>query len=258
MRFSVSSVPWAAGVLVAGGLAGCQPSAEADPAGKAGTTDAGCDPLTDADGDGLDACTEADLGTDDTRADSDGDGATDGEEVDCRSDPLDTAEQCYACGWDRGDPGTLTATGAAEGDTIANLSFVDQCGESVDLWDFAGTHTVLFMTAAWCPQCLEEARALPDEAATLAAETGVPVQGIVALYEGRTAGVPTADDVVPYAEEIDAETFPVLGDTASALLDAVPYDGTELPGVCLLSPQMVLLTCGAGQGQLPGLADHLD
>ncbi len=103
----------------------------------------------DTDGDGLDGCTEEELGTDPENADSDGDGLTDGEEVDCVSDPMDADEQCYACGWPHNDPGTLAATGVEIGDVVENIAFVDQCGEMVDLWDFAQEYHILFITASW-------------------------------------------------------------------------------------------------------------
>jgi hypothetical protein len=103
----------------------------------------------DEDGDGIEDCAELDLGTDPRSADSDGDGLSDRDELDCGADPLDAEDLCYACGWDHGDPGDLVSTGAAEGDVIANLEMIDQCGEAVDLWDFTGEYYVLFMTAAW-------------------------------------------------------------------------------------------------------------
>jgi hypothetical protein len=103
----------------------------------------------DVDGDGLDECTELDLGTDPDSADSDGDGFDDGAEVDCVSDPLDGEERCYACGWAHNDPGTLVSTGAEDGDVIANLNLVDQCGEPVSLWDMYGEYHILMMTAEW-------------------------------------------------------------------------------------------------------------
>jgi hypothetical protein len=103
----------------------------------------------DVDGDGLDGCAEEALGTDPATADSDGDGLSDGEEADCVSDPLDAAELCYACGWPHNDPGDLASTGTALGDVVANVPFIDQCGELVDLWDFAREYHILFITASW-------------------------------------------------------------------------------------------------------------
>ena len=107
------------------------------------------DCTADADADGLDACEERDLGTDSDLPDTDGDGTSDGDEVDCVSDPLDAAEQCYTCGWRHGDPGDLASTGAALGDVVENVPFLDPCEEAVDLWDFAGEYHILFVTASW-------------------------------------------------------------------------------------------------------------
>ncbi len=108
-----------------------------------------CSVLSDPDFDRVNDCEEEANGTDPMLADSDGDGMSDREEIDCVSNPNDANEQCYACGWEHNDPGTLTSTGAELGDTMANLSLVDQCGEVVDTWDFHGEYHILYMTAAW-------------------------------------------------------------------------------------------------------------
>jgi len=113
--------------------------------GDTGSLDCTADP----DGDGLDDCEEWELGTDPDAADTDGDGTGDGDEASCVSDPLDAAEQCYTCGWPHGDPGGLESTGAALGDVVENVPFLDACEEVVDLWDFAGEYHILFVTASW-------------------------------------------------------------------------------------------------------------
>jgi hypothetical protein len=120
--------------------AGCTEQVDADPA---------CSASSDADGDGLDDCTEEELGTDPNSDDSDDDGFTDAEELDCVSNPLDGEERCYACGWEHNDPGTLVTDGQRKGDIMDNIQLVDQCGEMVDLWDFYGEYHVLYLTAAW-------------------------------------------------------------------------------------------------------------
>lgn len=133
--------------LLAVGLISCgEPDKDDTGPSDSDTPDCSSD---DADGDGLDGCAEAAAGTDPDNADSDGDGVQDGAEVDCVSDPLDAEEQCYACGWPHNDPGDLTATGAALGDVVENIAFTDQCGELVDLWDFAREYHILFITASW-------------------------------------------------------------------------------------------------------------
>ena len=122
-------------------LSACAPDKGAD--------DVACSADSDRDGDGLDDCTEEELGTDPEAADSDGDGLSDAEEIDCVSDPLNIDELCYACGWKHNDPGNLSATGSEVGDVVANIALIDQCGETVDLWDFYGEYHVMYRTAAW-------------------------------------------------------------------------------------------------------------
>lgn len=217
--------------------------------------DAACDPTSDRDGDGLDDCTEAEIGTTADDADSDGDGISDGDEVDCVSDPLDPDEQCYACGWPHNDPGDLAPTGADIGDTVANLALVDQCGETVDLYDFADAYTLAFMTAAWCPMCMDEAAALGETTAIIASETGHPVRGIVLLFEGNSGTTPVPEDAEAYAARIEAGDTPVLGDVSDTALAAVPYDGSSIPGVCLLSPTMEIVACTTEEGNLTSFAD---
>jgi len=130
-----------------------------------------CDDTLDSDGDGLDDCTEEDLGfdpaaedgdgdgiadsdevalgLDPTTDDTDGDGFLDGDEVDCGADPNDASVVCYACGWKMNDPGDIESSGSGLGDVMSNVALIDQCGEMVDFYDFAGEYHILYMTAAF-------------------------------------------------------------------------------------------------------------
>ncbi len=45
---------------------------------------------------------------------------------------------------------------------------------------------------------------------------------------------------------------PVLGDGAKASVAATPYDEAARPGKCVLSPEMVILTCYAGENDEQG------
>ena len=108
-----------------------------------------CDDTEDSDADGLDDCTEIELGLDPEEEDTDGDGITDAIELDCGSDPIDIDDSCYECGWGRNDPGNIAATGAGHGDVMENITLVDQCREEVDIYDFAGEYHILYMTAAF-------------------------------------------------------------------------------------------------------------
>ncbi|MFZ5477401.1 MAG: hypothetical protein ACOZNI_11565 [Myxococcota bacterium] len=57
--------------------------------------------------------------------------------------------ETYACGWEKRDPGTLVSTGNEEGDVLADLTLVDQCGEPFRVWDMYAEYFILFVTAAW-------------------------------------------------------------------------------------------------------------
>lgn len=218
------------------------------------TPEGGCD-AADLDGDGLDGCAEAALGTDPEVADTDGDGLSDGDEAACVSDPIDANEVCYACGWAHGDPGDLEATGPAEGDTVANLDLVDQCEEAVPLWDLAGAWRLVFMTAEWCGACLAEARSLPELHSGFAATwPDIPFSPVIVLFQDKNGRLPDAQAAVRYSETVSAEGFPVLADPEAAVLQATPWDGTSLPGLCVLSPDMVMVECTDGAGKLEDLA----
>jgi hypothetical protein len=89
-----------------------------------------------------------DAQTDDSSASDTGTASTADTATDTPTDsavPADT----YACGWSRSDPGTLISTGGSNGDVVDNFQGYDQCEELVDLWDFHGGYTVLFVAAAW-------------------------------------------------------------------------------------------------------------
>lgn len=65
------------------------------------------------------------------------------------SDTGPGAYDTYACGWEKRDPGTLESTGTEVGDVLADLTLVDQCGESFRVWDMYREYFMLFITAAW-------------------------------------------------------------------------------------------------------------
>ena len=114
----------------------------------------------DSDSDGLNDQEELDLGTDPNNADSDGDGYSDAVEVAEGSDPTDALSMIYTGGWpynsDKdalGDPGWDTT--AMVGAQVPRFIAVDQHGEMVDLYDFAGhgVPIVIDMGTQWCAPC---------------------------------------------------------------------------------------------------------
>lgn len=140
---------WFALAISACGGGGEDSNSAAGGAGGGGAAGSGGDPNANNDGDCLTNGQEAASGTNPDLADSDSDGFDDCAEIDCNSDPVDAAKLCYACGWKHGDPGNLASTGSEQGDVIENIPLVDQCGETVPLWDLAGQYQILFMTTLW-------------------------------------------------------------------------------------------------------------
>ena len=213
-----------------------------------GPTSGECDASADLDGDGLDDCSEQDLGTDPAVADSDGDGSSDLEEQECGTSPLDLSEFCYACGWEHDDPGTFSGSGAEVGDTVDNLEFFDQCGDPVELYDFSGRWNILFMTAAWCTSCVAEASELEERGASFSADNGVELQYLTVLFQDFTGDPAVPSTAEGYATNIGDPGSPVLSDVDGLVVDSTPYDGATLPGKCLLSPEMEIMTCWASEG----------
>lgn len=135
----------------------------------------GTDPLVaDSDGDGLSDGEELDLGTDPLAGDSDGDGFADGDEVREGSDPADDSSWIYAGGWPY-NPDTDALQEPAEGATVQvgvqvpRLVLLDQHGDLVDLYDFAGQGkpVVFDLSGLWCGWCQELAGWLDGDASEL-------------------------------------------------------------------------------------------
>ena len=49
--------------------------------------------------------------------------------------------------------------------------------------------------------------------------------------------------------------FPVLSNEAQDALDITPYNGSPLPGKCVVSPEMELLECNHGHGSASWAGD---
>jgi hypothetical protein len=74
----------------------------------------------------------------------------------------------------------------------------------------------------------------------------VQIHYMVALFQGMGSEPPLAEQAASYHETIGEPAFPVFADTQGRLLLDTPYQGNELPGKCVLSPEMEILGCVTG------------
>ena len=80
------------------------------------------------------------------------------------------------------------------------------------------------------------------------AETGVAFSYAIILNKDGSGNPPTADTAAAYAGLVGA-TYPVLADPTDAAAAASPWNGTTLPGKCVVAPDMTILTCWTGHGE---------
>ena len=67
------------------------------------------------------------------------------------------------------------------------------------------------------------------------------------IFQNSSGTPPSGQDAADYAADIENPDFPVLADPSEQVVAATEYDGTTLPGTCILSPRMELLHCDVGE-----------
>ena len=220
----------------------------------------GTDPSSaDSDDDSIEDADEVELGTDPLAADSDEDGYLDAWEVAEGSDPTDAESKIYTGGWPYNpnkdaieDPGFSGS--AAEGETLPRFAWVDQFGDTVDIYDFAGQGkpVVIDLSGAWCYWCNELAKLMEGKRSQLAGYGWDDID--VQLEEGQYHWVTVLDadvngrkiseeDLADWYDEYPNPYIPILADEDQELagwLGVVGY-----PTLIMVDENMVVTTYDA-------------
>lgn len=94
---------------------------------------------------------------------------------------------------------------------------------------------------------------LSDRKDDFIAETGIEnFSYMLILYQDNLGLPPGAESAADYADSIDNPPFPVFSEPNDLMLDSTPWKADRLPGKCVLSPEMELLHCYAGDDDTEG------
>ena len=104
---------------------------------------------------------------------------------------------------------------------------------------------------------MTEAVSLESEVDAFVDETGIELSPLVVLFQDAYSETPDGEDAIGYHEDIEEPSFPVTADLEGRVFGTTPYDGSALPGKCVLTPQMEILTCMTGHG-LEDLFDAIE
>ena len=91
-----------------------------------------------------------------------------------------------------------------------------------------------------------EAGSLPSRIPGLEDTAGVPVSYLITLFQDYSGAPPTPAVAEAYWEHICEPELPVMSDELVRTLQDTPYNGSPLPGKCVLTPAMEILHCYSG------------
>jgi len=162
----------------------------------------------------------------------------------------------YAGGWPRDDPGTLVASEVLEvGSTFPNARLSDQCGDTVDLWDFHGRWLVIDHSAFNCGPCVEMAQDFTALQEEMAAED-VEVQMVTLLGSSLSEWylTPETEDVAGWVADYGWHG-PVLADRGFAYatfetdIEELTGESYGFPAWVLVDPEMKVVLGRIGYGE---------
>ena len=219
----------------------------------------------DLDHDGLTNGEEWVLGTDPYIADTDGDSYRDGDEVGEATDPNLYESRIYQGFWpyyaEKDALGDASVPwGAVAGDQAIRLQGVDQFGDLVDLYDFAGHDRpiIIDVSTVWCGSCRSIARwasgaedpygldlAFQDIREAIAAGE---VTWITLLLEDAQRMPADEDTVREWAETYPSDAIPVIADPDKEML--MQAGGGGLPRIHLIGPDMNFVHIAGNTGSV--------
>lgn len=211
----------------------------------------GSDPNNpDTDGDGLNDYYEFLEGTDPNDPDSDGDGYLDGDEYDLGINPLDSTDFVYQGGWPyQGNkksfngPTSPSQTSSEVGELLLRDQLMDQFGDKVDIYDFAGhgRYVAVMISAMWSSPCNQISNVIATNGTGLGS---VPqkvldkeIYWITIMGENLSRERPTKKQLHDFYLDYPAENVPVLADNPDLDYSNL-YLQTEYPTILVFDEKL--------------------
>ena len=269
------------GSVDAGDTSSASGDGDGDPGdGDSGDGDGEPAPL-DSDEDGLSDAEEAELGTDPLDKDTDDDNYWDSWELIEGTDPLSLDSRIYTGFWpynpqkDALTQGSWAAASTAVGSQFPRQTFLDQHGDSVDLYDFSNftinstgepAYFIIDMSAQWCGPCHNMAEWISgeDNADTAPLQQMYPsvrekvhslrIWWVTIIVENAGGGEPTLSDAQSWYGAHQDPYIPILVDAGQQVRGV--YNAGSYPFFFLLDPLMAVefwQVAGPGDNTFPAL-----